>query len=362
MNRLHGSIALCIVIMSTSSFADPTYVRATLRGARDNNMRTRSRDLLGGILDEIFGNDEAAEGGENNSNGGGGDWLDEVISNVEDGGDNNETGLFDGDFGDIIENVTDALQNMTDQLFDSNNNNETEFFDDFNFTEILINITDGLKNITNGTFGDGSNFDLSDLFNDTDSFIGDILEDLFNDTDGILDGDWNFTNFGSGGGVIGEVLQDIFNGTKGAAVLLTPGLVEGWISDAVFDEDAVCTSDDSAPDCFDAFGRDGFWACRTLTNPFTGEPSSQTVCISKGQFLADNDECGCCPSSSSSSDEPECPQVCECKCDRDGTEDGGVLITSSSPLLGNMTVCVDPRYAVSAISASSGIKCADSCN
>lgn len=312
------------------------------------------RELTGGffedILDELLGNETSNEDG---------DLLDE-----------NSTDTLFGDFNftDSIQNLTDGfdqftetIQNLTDSILGDLNFTEGSFnisddgiFGGWNLTGDGIfenlNLTDTISDITDGLFGE---LNLTDgIFNVSDGLFGElnitdgVLGDLFNNTDGIL-GDLNLTD-----GIFGE----FFEAVKTSSVF-TPALLEGWFSDVVF-EDTVCTNTESDPECFDQFGREGFWACRKLTNPFTGKPSETSVCISKGQFLASNDECGCCIPEGS--DDAVCPSVCECSCDL--LEEGdGVLVTTTG-LFGNRTVCVDPRYAVSAVSSTNNVICSDTCN
>jgi hypothetical protein len=120
----------------------------------------------------------------------------------------------------------------------------------------------------------------------------------------------------------------------------------------------TCMNADSAPACFKASGSDIFWVCRTLTDPYSGVPSSKTLCTGEGSFLEENDACGCCSDM--------CPKPCPC--DLEGTGDG-VWIVMEKPVelpLENITEingqrCVDPRWAVSATASFPHISCLNEC-
>jgi hypothetical protein len=312
------------------------------------------RDLAGFFLESILDIfDKNNENEENDKN----EVKDSQLLDVTNDSSSGELNVTDSfqNFTEFIEGLTDTVQNITDAIFGDLNLTDGQFntsdngiFGDLNLTDGglfgSLNLTDG------GLFGD---FNLTDgIFNNSDglfgglNFTGSLFNDIFNNTGGIF-ADLNLT-----GGLFGE----LFNEAKTLSVL-TPATVEQWLDDVVFDDETVCKNDDAAPECFDQFGKEGFWSCRTLTNPFTGKPSSASVCVSKGQFLTDNDECGCCIPEGS--DEPSCPAVCECICDLKEVGDG-VLITTAT-IFGNTTVCVDPRLAASVVSSSLRVACSDAC-
>ena len=161
-----------------------------------------------------------------------------------------------------------------------------------------------------------------------------------------------------------EALVNVFDeGTDGFAF----GFIEDWSESAVT-TNQTCVNADNAPACFDATGNDGFWVCRTLTDPYTAQPSSKSVCIGAGAFLDGNDACGCCPSTTNgTSAASTCPDQCPCVCDRDGVGDGVWIMTDLNVLnIENTTDlniqnCVDPRLAISATNGFGSISCVEEC-
>ena len=139
------------------------------------------------------------------------------------------------------------------------------------------------------------------------------------------------------------------------------GFIEDWSESAVT-TNQTCVNADNAPACFDATGNDGFWVCRTLTDPYTAQPSSKSVCIGAGAFLDGNDACGCCPSTTNgSSTAPTCPDQCPCVCDRDGVGDDVRILNIENTTDLNIQNCVDPRLAISATNGFGSISCVEEC-
>ena len=144
------------------------------------------------------------------------------------------------------------------------------------------------------------------------------------------------------------------------------GFIEDWSESAVT-SNKTCVNADTSPACFDSTGNDGFWVCRTLSDPYTGEPGSKTLCIGEGSFLEKNDVCGCCPAPNSTATTPVCPAQCPCTCDLDETGDGVWVTTNLNSLhIENATDlnverCVDPRWAVSATGSFERINCLEKC-
>jgi hypothetical protein len=160
-----------------------------------------------------------------------------------------------------------------------------------------------------------------------------------------------------------EAIVDVFDDGTDA---FSFGFIEDWSNSAVT-TNQTCVNEDDAPACFDATGNDGFWVCRTLTDPYTAEPTSKSVCIGTGSFLEGNDACGCCSSTTNGTASPTCPAPCPCTCDRDGTDDG-VWINTDLNVLEienatdfNIRKCVDPRWAVSAVNGFGRITCLEDC-
>lgn len=129
----------------------------------------------------------------------------------------------------------------------------------------------------------------------------------------------------------------------------------------------TCVNDDEAPECLDRAGNEGFWVCRTITDPFTEEPVSESVCIGAGWFLDDNDECGCCPSTDGTSDEPTCPDPCPCACDLEGTGDGvwvttdWIMADMENATDANHQICIDSRVAISVANGFGPMSCVEEC-
>ena len=222
-------------------------------------------------------------------------------------------------------------------------------------TELLFGSENGILNGTD-TDGDGRNDQFSFGSNSSDKGPfgfgllpeGGFLYKIFNRDDDKT---------------ILEAIVDVFDDGTDA---FSFGFIEDWSESAVT-TNQTCVNEDDAPACFDATGNDGFWVCRTLTDPYTAEPTSKSVCIGTGSFLDGNDACGCCSSSTNGTSAPACPAPCPCTCDRDGTGDG-VWINTDLNVLEienatdfNIRKCVDPRWAVSAINGFSRITCLEEC-
>jgi hypothetical protein len=301
----------------------------------------------------------------------------------------------DGNRDEIVENGGDDNSNNDE---DSNSTDvgsgagtEDLGRDDWCFG--IFRDCDGTSANTNCDEADNGIFGGRPLFGD----CGVITEFLFGSENGILNGtdtDGDGLNdefyFGSnssdkgpfGFGILpeGGFLYKIFNRDDDTTILeaivdvfddgtdaFSFGFIEDWSESAVR-TNQTCVNEDDAPACFDATGTDGFWVCRTLTDPYTAEPTSKSVCIGAGSFLEGNDACGCCPSTPNGTGTPTCPEQCPCVCDREGTGDG-VWINTDLNVLDfenatdlNIKNCVDPRWAISGVNGFSRITCLEDCS
>jgi hypothetical protein len=101
----------------------------------------------------------------------------------------------------------------------------------------------------------------------------------------------------------------------------------------------------------------GVWVCRSLTNPFTGESQSLSVCADSNHTIVAVDKCGCCGGS--------CPQVCECTCTTP-FGDEGVRVAMIGTMMGEVAaieVCMDSKFAVGLIGASGDVaRCVTNCS
>lgn len=260
----------------------------------------------------------------------------------------NETNIDAGWLGGFLGNITDAITNITDGLF---SNHDT--------------MGDGLFN--GSLFGSNGS-----LFNHNDTLLGDLLGNfnftnggvfdvIFNGTDGGIF-DWLFNSTTDDSNNVTTIINSLFDALKNITNKIPQppqfnGFLSEWEADAVVSKTKTCQNAASAPECYDPLGQEGFWVCRTLSNPFTGTPSSKDVCISKGQFLSNNDECGCCIRVGETV--PTCPKVCECTCKLNGNAKG--VLVNVTTVFGNTTMCVDTRWAVSSVDNNDLLTCDDSC-
>jgi hypothetical protein len=77
------------------------------------------------------------------------------------------------------------------------------------------------------------------------------------------------------------------------------------------------TTDALVPDCaYNPMGDLGAWVCRTLYDPITGLPVTQSTCVDTDGKGLDSDTCGCCDS--------VCPVPCACACEIE-TFDGEII-------------------------------------
>lgn len=130
------------------------------------------------------------------------------------------------------------------------------------------------------------------------------------------------------------------------------GFMEGWLEDLTLGE--LSCDVPLEPECaWNLRGDAGVWVCRTLYNPFTGEPSSETDCVNPEWTVATTDICGFC--------EGFTPEVCECPCEtRLGEE--GVLVELTKPN-GNVTErCFETSKAVTAVNRLEEISCKEVCD
>lgn len=231
-------------------------------------------------------------------------------------------------------------------------------------SELLFGGSDGEGGILNGTDTDGDGdidsyeFNFGGNSSDKGPFGLGLLPE-----GGLL---WRLFNRDDDLSFIEAIMNEFDDGTNPFSF----GFLEDWSESAVT-SNKTCVNADSAPACFDASGSDGFWVCRTLTDPYTGVPSSKTLCIGDGSFLEKNDVCGCCSVSdvatNSSATSPVCPESCPCSCDLEETGDGVWILTDLNILnLENATDlnvkrCVDPRWAVSATGSFQRISCLEVC-
>jgi hypothetical protein len=231
-------------------------------------------------------------------------------------------------------------------------------------SEVLFGGSDGVGGILNGTDtnGDGKIDSYEFNFGGNSSDKGPFGLGLLPEG-GLL---WRLFNRNDDLSFIQAIMNEFQDGTNPFSF----GFLEDW-SDSAVTSNKTCVNADSAPACFDASGDDGFWVCRTLSDPYTGVASSKTLCIGEGSFLEKNDVCGCCSAAGNSSNgtatSPVCPKPCPCTCDLDGTGDGVWILTDLNVLnLENATDlnvkrCVDPRFAVSATSSFQCIGCLEEC-
>lgn len=331
-----------------------------IQGGDEND--TQSDGILdGGFLDTII---NGFNNTDNESDGiFDGGFLDDILNGKNDtesaDDDNNDT-TSDEDGSGILQDVIDSIKNVTNNIIESLNNKTDDMFDGLNFTfdgNFSNGIFDG--NFSNGIFDGNFSNGIFDGNFSNGIFDGDLFN--FTDGEGILDGLFNFTEDGNGFfDNLFNNTNELFNETKKVSIVLSPIFMEQWLNDVAFD-DTVCENDDDVPECFNSTGSVGFWTCRTLTNPFTGKLTSESICIGEGEYVPTIDTCGCC--------EDNCPQVqCECPCELPsfGSDDGtntttGVLVTVETMFGTNITNCVDPRYAVSFVGRSQKITCDDSC-
>jgi hypothetical protein len=299
-----------------------------------------------------------------------------------DSGNNSTDGSVGGGAGGININTDDFCLGIFRSCDDSNSTQNDE------------NKTD-CSEVKGGIFGGRPLFGecgiISDLLFGGSDGEGGILNGTDTDGDGNIDSyEFNFGGnssdkgpFGLGllpeGGLLWRIfnkddnlsfIEAIMNEFEDGTNPFSFGFLEDW-SDSAVTSNKTCVNANSAPACFDASGNDGFWVCRTLSDPYTGVPGSKTLCIGEGSFLEKNDVCGCCSaadaSSNSTATSPVCPKPCPCTCDLDGTGDGVWILTDLNVLnLENATDlntkrCVDPRFAVSATESFQRIGCLEKC-
>ena len=296
--------------------------------------------------DENEGGDDRGEDieGSNSTNGGSGDGSEEGLDSD------------DWCFGIFRDCDSNSATNSSCSEADGGLFGGRPLFGDCGFiTELLFGSENGILNGTD-TDGDGLDDQFNFGFNSSDKGPfgfgllpeGGFLHKIFNRDDDKT---------------ILEALVEVFDDGTDA---FSFGFIEDWSESAVT-TNQTCTNEDDAPACFDATGNDGFWVCRTLTDPYTAQPSSKSVCIGTGSFLDGNDACGCCPLTTNSTSAPTCPKQCPCVCDLEGTGDG-VWINTDLNVLNienatdlNIKKCVDPRWAISGINGFGRIVCLEEC-
>jgi len=329
-----------------------------------------------------------------------------VCGDDDDGDDNNSNSTQSDDTGDD-DPLGTFLDDLACGLFGACDENSTTTSDGAGDDEdwlsglvgdVFYGITCGIFEICDDeTRGDASN-STSDCATETDGILGgrpwfgecgiiaEFLGGVFNDTSDAIDDLFNGT---ADGGVLidfdnpndpftqlfaeGGLLFDIFNSNSDVNLWQTIlesfqdttdkfafGFIEDWAESATVANETTCNT--TTPECFDQYGNEGFWVCRTLFDPFSGLPGSRSVCIGEGAFLDGNDSCDCCEEGEPAV--PTCPEPCPCPCDldNDGVIDG-VWITSEIGLGAGIASerCVDPKWAVSTVSRFSGINCLETC-
>jgi hypothetical protein len=216
------------------------------------------------------------------------------------------------------------------------------------FVDSLFNTTDsnGDGVVDGVTIGNPTEAD--NVVTDEDLFLrlfpeGSLLWEIFNEEDDE------------------EFVESVLGAFREVTDLFNNGFVDDWEKSVAFTNNTCPKNVTTAvvePVCLNLRGGQGFWVCRTLYDPFSGVASNQSVCIDKGEYLAKNDQCGCCGAS--------CPQSCPCKCNLSGSggTNNGVLVTNylfdTDISFGNR--CVTPEFATAAVSRYGGnIECLDKC-
>jgi hypothetical protein len=236
----------------------------------------------------------------------------------------------DGD-GDIVDQDTNKTDTGDDQDEEPRRFFGQHIFGPDGFFGSLFGNTDG--NSTDDNYGGGNGTDDGEDLGGPFGFgilpEGGLLSQVIN-----RDDDTTFI----------EALRDAFtNSTQ----QYSSGYLEDWYN-SVNLTDTVCNNTESgAPECLAANGQTGFFVSRTLFNPFTGEPSSDPVCITEGYFMENVDSCEC--SVPEGEIEPVCPEVCPCACDFLEIDDG-VLIKYNATWFSpteEVQQCVSQSWATS---------------
>ena len=392
-------LVLLLVVVS------PAAGRVRWGGTPSSSARQHSRVLeffcfLGAADCEDTGSstNNATTTTDNNNNGGGGDWCVPLMGPCPEGTTDNRNytdcenrtdGLFGGRpiFGDCgyVTEVVDGVVGSTDTDGDGRTDavqldlpdSIEEFFaggDDDDDETDAGNGTSTRSSSTTTTpkshgwlqlFPEGSlmwdifgpEADANSTANATaevTGFLDNAIDTLFGDRDGFLEPSLQFSS---------DWEPTYGNGTCLALPNTTnAGTVVGNNTSTT---PPVASMEYNA--CRTTLGRDGFYVCRTLYNPYTGIPQDKTLCIDHGEnededqqqqnrkrMMVPNDACGCC--------DGVCPEdlieeQCQCRCDLNGINDGLLIVSNRLA----SSKCVSREDGIATVGQQLDVQCSTAC-